>query len=134
MSNIDQLKQQQRKLAKALRAEAYNNDPNGGENVCEHWCHYLSQNSIGARAEQVISVYWPLGDELNPTPLLNTLHQLGHTMVLPVMLGAGKPLIFRQWQPGDELKHAGFGTREPADDKPALDPDISTGQFKASTW
>jgi|TARA_B110000881_G_C18469189_1_gene460429 5-formyltetrahydrofolate cyclo-ligase len=45
-------------------------------------------------------------------------------MVLPVLLGAKKPLIFRTWCPGDELQNASFGTLEPSKDKTELEPDV----------
>ena len=67
---------------------------------------------------------WPLGDELDPMPLLNGLHELDHQTVLPVMLGAGSPLLFRTWAPNDSLKIAQFGTYEPFEDKHALKPDV----------
>ena len=119
MNSIDQDKQQQRKEAKKRRARAYKEQPNAGQEVCGIWCEQAR-----LKPSQVISIYWPLGDELDPLPLLTQLHSLGHKMVLPVMLGAGKPLVFRRWQPGDQLQDAGFGTKEPLDDQPQLEPDV----------
>ena len=119
MNIIDQDKQQQRNEAKKRRARAYKEQPNAGQEACDTWCE-KARLELG----QVISIYWPLGDELDPLPLLTQLHALGHTMVLPVMLGAGKPLVFKRWQPGDQLQDAGFGTKEPLDDQQQLDPDV----------
>jgi 5-formyltetrahydrofolate cyclo-ligase len=119
MSSIDEQKQLLRVQAKLQRACAFDLNPHMGTQVCNR---LLDSNII--HNHQVIAVYWPLGDELDPMPLLNTFNALGHTMVLPVMLGAQKPLIFRMWQPGDTLKDAGFGTREPTEDKQILEPDI----------
>ncbi|MCO4836468.1 MAG: 5-formyltetrahydrofolate cyclo-ligase [Oceanospirillaceae bacterium] len=119
MSSIDEKKQQLRIQAKHQRAAAFTLNPNMGTQVCNR---LLDSNII--HTNQVIAVYWPLGDELDPRPLLNTLNALGHTMVLPVMIGAEKPLIFRMWQPGDVLQDAGFGTREPTENKHILEPDV----------
>jgi 5-formyltetrahydrofolate cyclo-ligase len=119
MPSIDEQKQLLRIQAKRQRAEAFAINPHMGEQVCDQ---LLASNKL--HNHQIVAVYWPLGDELDPMPLLNTLHSLGHQMGLPVMLGAGKPLIFRTWCPTDELQDAGFGTREPSDDKQILEPDM----------
>jgi len=120
MSSTDQKKHDQRVHAKNTRLLAFQNIDQAGEMVCAAW----NNHQTDLPKNQIISIYWPLGDELDPLPLLNALHKAGHTMVLPVMLGAEKPLIFKTWQPGDTLKSARFGTKEPTDDKPTLDPDI----------
>jgi len=119
MNSIDQQKKLQRKEAKQRRALAYQCQTNAGQKACDIWC-----SQVDLPPKQIISIYWPLGDELDPLPLLTQLHTLGHAMVLPVMLGAGKPLVFKRWQPGDQLQGAGFGTKEPLDDQPQLDPDV----------
>jgi 5-formyltetrahydrofolate cyclo-ligase len=119
MPSIDEQKRLQRIQAKQQRATAFALNPNRGEQVC---AQLLNSNKL--HPNHIVAVYWPLGDELDPLPLLNTLHALGHQMVLPVMLGAGKPLIFRTWCPNDKLQEAGFGTCEPSDDKKTLEPDV----------
>ena len=119
MSSIDEKKQLLRIQAKQQRAKAFAVDPYLGKQVCDR---LLDANIL--RHAQIVAVYWPLGDELDPIPLLRTLHSLGHKMVLPVMLGAGKPLIFRTWCPGDTLQNANFGTLEPSNDKIELEPDV----------
>jgi len=119
MQTIDEKKQLLRIQAKQQRAKAFALNPHMGTQVCNR---LLDSNIL--QNNQVIAVYWPLGDELNPMQLLNTLHALGHVLLLPVMLGAGKPLIFRTWQPKDVLQDAGFGTREPTKDKQTLEPDV----------
>lgn len=119
MSSIDEKKQLLRVQAKQQRAKAFIVDPYVGKLVCDR----LLDANVLPHA-QIVAVYWPLGDELDPVPLLNTLHSLGHRMVLPVMLGAKKPLVFRTWCPGDELQNASFGTLEPSKDKTELEPDV----------
>ena len=119
MPSIDEQKRLLRIQAKQQRATAFALNPNVGEQVCHQ---LLASNKL--HNHQIVAVYWPLGDELDPMPLLNTLHFLGHQMALPVMLGAGKPLIFRAWRPKDELQGADFGTREPSEDKHVLEPDV----------
>ncbi|WP_419903871.1 5-formyltetrahydrofolate cyclo-ligase [Kiloniella sp.] len=117
--DIDQLKKSLRKEAKKQRAEAYRLLPDAAEQLCQKLF-----STIDLPKGAVVSAYWPLGDELDPMPLLNALYEKGFKPVLPVMLGAGKPLIFRSWAPGDELDDAGFGTCEPRNDKEELEPDV----------
>ena len=119
MPSLDETKRIQRIQAKQQRAKAFALNPRAGEQVCQQLV-----DSKKLEPNQIVAVYWPLGDELDPMPLLNGLHALGHQMVLPVMLGAGKPLIFRTWHPNDVLLKAKFGTCEPSEDKHILEPDV----------
>lgn len=72
----------------------------------------------------VVSAYWPLGDEIDPRPLMEALHLLGHRLALPAIRAAGEPLDFRAWQPGDTLQPAGFGTQEPLESAPLVEPAV----------
>lgn len=72
----------------------------------------------------VISAYWPLGDEVDPRPLLLALAARGQALALPAIRAAGAPLDFRAWRPGDALQAAGFGTREPLTEAPLVQPDL----------
>ena len=58
----------------------------------------------------VISGFWPIADEIDVRPLIDDLHKAGHTVVLPVVVGENKPLIFRIWEPELALFDGGFGT------------------------
>jgi 5-formyltetrahydrofolate cyclo-ligase len=72
----------------------------------------------------VAAAYWPLGDEIDPSPLMEALHLLGHRLALPAIRAAGQPLDFRAWLPGDPLISAGFGTQEPAATAPSVTPSV----------
>ena len=72
----------------------------------------------------VVSGYWPMADELDLRPLLETLNARGCHIVLPAMTGRNRPLVFRDWKPGDNLVPAGFGTLEPAASCEARAPDV----------
>tara|TARA_B100000768_G_scaffold42998_1_gene41844 strand:+ start:552 stop:1130 length:579 start_codon:yes stop_codon:yes gene_type:complete len=119
MPSTEKKKGLQRIQAKQQRAKAFALNPRAGEQVCQQLL-----DSKKLKTNQIVAVYWPLGDELDPMPLLNKLHELGHQTLLPVMLGAGKPLLFRKWESNDSLKIAQFGTYEPFEDKPVLKPDV----------
>ena len=66
---------------------------------------------LAAHAGRRIAGYWPLPSEADPRPALRT-H--GGPWCLPVVVGRGKPLIFRDWRPGALLVPGPFGVQEPA--------------------
>ncbi len=51
----------------------------------------------------VVSGYWPIDAEFDVRPLLGALHARGHPCGLPVVVGKGRPLVFRSWRPGVRL-------------------------------
>jgi 5-formyltetrahydrofolate cyclo-ligase len=70
----------------------------------------------------VISAYWPMGDEIDPRPLMLALTARGQALALPAIRAKDAPLDFRAWRPGDVLRPAGFGTREPLPEAPLVQP------------
>jgi 5-formyltetrahydrofolate cyclo-ligase len=72
----------------------------------------------------VISVYWPIRSELNTRPLIEALAAQGYRVTLPVMHKVRRPLVFRDFAPGDDLVKGPYGLSEPAEDKTTRDPDI----------
>ncbi|MDE1147450.1 MAG: 5-formyltetrahydrofolate cyclo-ligase [Azospirillaceae bacterium] len=50
-----------------------------------------------------IAGYWPVGDEIDPRPLMHRLAAMGVTVALPVCEAKGRPLLFRRWHPGTLL-------------------------------
>jgi 5-formyltetrahydrofolate cyclo-ligase len=71
-----------------------------------------------------VAGYWPMGDELDIRPTLAAFHACGRAIALPVVLGRGRPLVFRSWQPGDVLVAGGFGTSVPAPDRGEISPGL----------
>jgi 5-formyltetrahydrofolate cyclo-ligase len=60
----------------------------------------------------VVMVFWSFGSELPTGPLLEDLHGLGKTVVLPrIVDGELEP---RSYRPGDRLSETAFGAFEPA--------------------
>jgi 5-formyltetrahydrofolate cyclo-ligase len=72
----------------------------------------------------VVSGFSAIGEELDPMPLMLRLVGESYPLCLPVMQGKGKPLVFRRWQPGDELAETTWGIREPRPEAPELVPDV----------
>jgi len=62
--------------------------------------------------------------EINPVPLLRRFAAAGAGLALPTIVGRGKPLLFRAFAFGEELRRGQWGIREPAPEAPAVDPDI----------
>lgn len=71
-----------------------------------------------------VSGYWPIGSEIDPRPILESFVGQGHKVGLPVVIGQGQPLLFRQWRPGDRLEPAGFGLQEPPETCPEVIPSL----------
>lgn len=63
----------------------------------------------------IIAGYWPMGDEMDPRPLMLALAERGHRLALPVTPPRGQPLSFRAWAPGGALRPGPMGTSEPAE-------------------
>lgn len=80
--------------------------------------------SLGIAAGTVVAGYWPLGDEIDPRPLMAALAAAGCSLALPVVVGKGEALIFRVWAPGDRLEAGVHGTRHPSAQAPALRPGV----------
>jgi len=117
--NLDDLKKQTRAKAAKLRAEAFAAAPDAGRTVAER---VLSAGFL--KEGMIISAYWPMRSEIDTRPLLDALHQAGYRLSLPVVPGPDQPLLFRAWQPGDDLVLGGFKTEAPAEDKEELEPDL----------
>ncbi len=80
--------------------------------------------TIKLEAGTVVSGYWPVGDEFDVRPLLERLHAAGHACALPVVVGKGKPLLFRRWEPGATLVPAALGIPVPLPEADELVPDV----------
>jgi len=117
ISKLQDEKRALRRAAKAARAAAVGET--AGPALRDQFLRALTP-----REGAVVSGYWPLGDELDPRPLMTALAARGHRLALPAILGAGEPLQFRAWRPGDAMQPAGFGTREPGPQAEVLQPDL----------
>ncbi len=73
---------------------------------------------------KVISAYWPIGDEIDTRPFIETATEAGATLCLPVVLSRNAPLVFRSWTSEDRLEAGPHNTRHPSADAPELVPDI----------
>lgn len=115
---LDALKSEARRRAREQRAL--------GQAVCEAASKLTARLGGGSLVNDgsVVSAFWPLANEIDTRPAMARLHERGCMVALPVMQGPGRPLLFRRWEPGDELVVADFGTREPHNNKPLCEPDV----------
>lgn len=68
--------------------------------------HDLARHVMGGlplRPQETVAGYWPVRGEADPLPAMLALAALGHRLALPVVEGAGQPLSFRAWTPGEPL-------------------------------
>ena len=72
----------------------------------------------------IVSAYWPMGDELDPRPLIQQLHAKGVSICLPVVVGKGLALAFRRWTPATRFVPGGFKTEVPEPSAPEVVPSV----------
>ncbi len=84
--------------------------------------HFLSH--IRPDGDKVISLYWPIGSELDTLPLLNKLLETGFTCVLPVVERSDAPLVFKVWKQGDPLEKGEYDIPVPLKNAQQRTPDI----------
>lgn len=65
-----------------------------------------------------LSAYWPFRGEPNLIPWISTLADRGVRVALPVVIEKGKPLEFREWQPGAKLAKGVWNIPYPSDGAP----------------
>lgn len=71
-----------------------------------------------------ISAFYPYRSEIDTMPLLGRLAGDGWTTALPIVIGPGLPLLFRQWMPGAPIVLGEWDIPRPPDDAPQVDPDV----------
>ncbi len=109
-----------RELARAKRRAAASASGNeAGERLRES---FLS--ALPLPPAQVVAGYWPMPEEIDVRPLMTHLHRSGFVLALPVVVGRGQPLIFRQWRPSLALVAGVYGIPVPGADAPELTPGV----------
>jgi 5-formyltetrahydrofolate cyclo-ligase len=80
--------------------------------------------TIPIPAGTAVSAYWPMGDELDPRPLIEQLHAAGCSIGLPIIVAKGQPLSFRRWTPDTRFVAGGFKTQVPEPGSPEVVPSL----------
>ena len=73
---------------------------------------------------RTIAAYWPLPGEPDTRGLVTALCYHEFVAALPTVVGRGRPLVFRRWQPRDLLVPGPFGIMEPSSRYAEVMPDI----------
>jgi 5-formyltetrahydrofolate cyclo-ligase len=118
--NLDLDKMRLRKKILSQRRIASNNFPNAPGQLAEQFVAFYKRNFEDIN----IAGYWAVGSEISLEPILNLLSAQGAVCALPVILGHGKPLVFRQWEPGQELAPGPFGTFQPTESAALVMPGL----------
>lgn len=81
-------------------------------------------SAIDPREGAVVSLYFPMRDELDTEPLAAALIDKGAKIAFPVVAKKKAPLAFRAYAPGDDLVPGSYGELVPAETAPEATPDI----------
>lgn len=123
MTVPDQKRRLRREALDRRRRAARAAGPGFGKLIRDHVLSSLEQLGI-AEDGRTVSGYWPLQDEADVGPLLGALDERGFACALPVVVGPGKPLLFRRWTPGTALETVGFGLSQPGPEAPEVEPSL----------
>jgi len=86
-ADVQDAKRRLRKEARTARAAAAAADraegAQAGEALRDVTLAALAPRLSDLEPGAVISAYWPMGDEIDPRPLLQALHSLGRRLALP---------------------------------------------------
>lgn len=119
-TDLETAKAEARKQAMAQRAALNSSErAEAAKAAAEHFFQ-----KVDLTENQMVAAYWPIRDEIDAKPLLTRLMDSGQPVCLPVVMGEGKPLVFRQWEADAPLYEAGFGTLVPAETAPVVTPDL----------
>jgi len=76
------------------------------------------ERSFPGLATARLAFCWPLRGEYDARPLVTRLRERGAVTALPVVLGPGRPLAFREWHEGVALAEGPLGIPYPAHSDP----------------
>jgi len=117
LSDVSTLKQAQRKTALQIRKELV--EDSAGLKAAE-----IFLNNIDVKVDAKVSLYWPIGSELDTRPLISALHKRKISCFLPVVVDTGEPLVFREWTSDIPLVKGKHDVEVPPDSAAEGIPDI----------
>lgn len=110
-----------RRQAHAARSDA---PPHAARNFLAH---------VAVAPGAIVSLYHPIGDELDTEPLAAALLETGARIALPVTPRGWGVLTFRAYVPGDALDKGTKGVLQPGPSAEAVRPDIVVAPLLAFT-
>lgn len=87
----------------------------------------LARHGLGFANVQppaIVSGFYPFRSEISTLPLLSALAAQGFMTALPIVMGEGLPLVFRQWREGDDMGKGDWDIPIPLDSAPEVLPDV----------
>lgn len=75
-------------------------------------------------SDAIIGSYWPVKSEVDVRPLLTYFYKRGHTCALPFVQAQNKPLLFREWSPGNLLISGIYNILTPDETAPLVTPTV----------
>ncbi|MBL93815.1 MAG: 5-formyltetrahydrofolate cyclo-ligase [Magnetovibrio sp.] len=122
--NNNKQKAEFRKIAKKIRAKVTNDERLKCKEELVASIQQLAP-VLGLTGKKTsISAYWPIADEIDVRPIMFSLVERGHLILLPVIQGPAAPLLFREWTPGTKLFDGGYGTSAPGPDSEERVPSV----------
>ena len=109
-----------RKNAAKTRAAAH-------KDVGEHAAASLERHGLaflGDMDPATVSGFFPYKSEIDLLGLLGRLKGEGWTTGLPIVLGAGQPLVFRAWAPGEPTEPGAWEIPIPQASAQSVEPDV----------
>jgi len=117
---IVEAKQKARRSAALHREHSFRDaGPSASDRVAARF-----MEKFGDLDGKVIAAYSPIKDEIGTLVLMHRASAREARVVLPVVSGAGQPLIFREWTPTTQLTKGAYGAMIPPQECPELIPDI----------
>lgn len=113
-------KAEARKAAAKVRAVAH-------KQVGKHASAVLADQGLaflGDNGPAIVSGFYPYQSEIDLLVLLDRLKGEGWTTCLPIVLGAGRPLVFRAWAPGEPTETGAWDIPIPEASARPVEPDV----------
>jgi 5-formyltetrahydrofolate cyclo-ligase len=120
VNDVIEFKRQARTLAAARRAKAHKVlGDRGGLLLAKHEFPAARSDSLAC-----VSGFHPYQEEISVLPLLARLVSEGWLTALPVVIGKGKPLVFRAWSPGEPTTRGVWDIHVPLETAAESIPDV----------
>ena len=89
--------------------------------------------SIPLDNDAIVSLYYPIKDELDTEPLAAALFERNISVALPIVMGKKQPLVFRAYAPGDTLIDGAYGELVPDKNAALVTPSVIIAPLLAFT-
>ncbi len=106
-----------------LRAKAHQADQENGGRAGECLADFAREH-LKSKTFKSVAGYIPMGDEIDPRPLLAHFFPLGAQLSMPVVVSRDAPLVFREWAPGDLVLSGDLHTLQPLTERSETLPDL----------